>query len=213
MHGNEKTGTFACLRIAELLVEYYRSDPFWRSRLAEYTVIIIPVLNPDGFALNTRGNANGVDLNRQFPPAGTTTEPEAWALRNLMDNYTPTIYVNVHEGWHNYPLHMIYGNYESSATRSITIAAMRQANDTFVQLRNWGWFTENDANVWIGKVNVIVRGGINSMAVAYASYEYQASCMLLETFLWSGLWDARKCLWGTDYYPAVIISFLQRIQR
>ena len=213
MHGNEKTGTFACLRIAELLVEYYRSDPFWRSRLTEYTVIIIPALNPDGFALNTRGNANGVDLNRQFPPDGTTTEPEAWALRNLMDNYTPTIYINVHEGWHNYPLHMLYGNYESSATSSITIAAMRQANDTFVQLRQWGWFTENDANVWIGKVNSIIRGGINSMAVAYASYEYQASCMLLETFLWSGKWDARKCLWGTDYYPAVIISFLQRIQR
>jgi len=213
MHGNEKTGTFACLRIAELLIQYYRSDPSWVSKLAEYTVIIIPVLNPDGFARNGRGNANGVDLNRQFPPGGTTTEPEAWALRNLMATYTPTIYINIHEGQQNYPLDMLYGNYESSATRSITTAAMRQANETFVQLRHWGWYTEHDSHVWIGKVNRIIPGGINSMAIAYASYEYQASCMLLETFIWSPDWNARKCLWSIGYYPAVIISFLQQIQR
>ena len=213
IHGNEKTGTFACLRIAELLIEYYRSDSFWRSRLTEYKVIIIPVLNPDGFTLNWRENANGKDLNRQFPPKGTTTEPEAWALRYLMGNYTPTIYINIHEGYYYYPLHMIYGEYEGGTNKIKTITAMQQSNETFCELRHWGWFTEG-ANVWIGKVKtIVVGGGENGMAIGYASYEHGSSCMLLETFLWSSKWGARKCLWGLDYYPAVIISFLQHIQR
>ena len=111
------------------------------------------------------------------------------------------------------PLDMLYGNYEVTPGRTLTVNAMREANETFSQLRHWGWFTEADSNVWIGKVDTIGRGGITSMAVAYASSEYQSSCMLLETFLWSQLWDARKCLWGTDYYPAVIISFLENIER
>ena len=214
IHGNEKTGTFACLRIAELLAEYYRSDQAWTAKLTEYTVIIIPVLNPDGFVSNTRENANGVNLNRQFPPNGTTTEPEAWALRYLMGNYTPTVYVNMHEGYYWYPLHMIYGAYEQGTNKSITISTMQKANQTFVSLNHWGWFTEKDSYVWIGKVKtIVVGGGEPGMATDYASWAYGASCMLLETFLWSPTWNARKCLWGLDYYPAVILAFIQQIPR
>ena len=28
---------------------------------------ILPSMNPDGFSLRRRGNANGIDLNRDFP--------------------------------------------------------------------------------------------------------------------------------------------------
>jgi hypothetical protein len=130
-----------------------------------------------------------------------------------MGNYTPTIYVNIHEGWNWYPLDMLYGNYESGTNRSLTIDAMRQANNTIVDLHHWGWFTENNASVWIGQVNTIMAGGKLGMAIAWASYQYHSSCMLLETFMWSDQWGARKCLWGIDYYPTVIISFIQHINR
>jgi hypothetical protein len=209
IHGNEKTGTFACLRIAELLASYYRSDLGWKLALSEYTIIIIPVINPDGFVANTRENANGVDLNSQFPPDGTTTEPEAWALRNLMGNYTPSVYINMHEGWYWYPSELFYGNYESGTGKTQTIDDMAHANETFASLQHWGWFTENGANVWIGKVNAIAQGGKLGMAIAYASYQYHASSMLIETFVWSGTWGARKCLWGLDFYSAVTIAFLE----
>jgi hypothetical protein len=214
IHGNEKTGTFACLRTAELLIQYYRSDPYWKSRLTQYTVIIVPVVNPDGFVHNTRDNANKVNLNRQFPPDGNTTEPEAWAIRYLMGNYTPTIYINMHEGGRWYPLHMIYGEYEHGANRTLTINAMQEANQTFVSLHHYGWYTENSLRVWIGKVGTIVAGGGEpGMATDYASWKCGTSCMLLETFVWSNEWGARKCLWGLDYYPAVIVSFLRNIER
>lgn len=214
IHGNEKTGSFASLRIAELLIEYYRTDSQWKTKLTQYTIIIIPVLNPDGFVKNTRENANGVNLNRQFPPNKTTTEPEAWALRNLMGNYTPTVYVNIHEGYYYYPLHMIYGAYETGTNKAITINTMKIANQTFTNLNHWGWFTEQDSNVWIGTVKtIVVGGGEPGMATDYASYAYGSSCMLLETFMWSPTWKARKCLWGIDYYTTVTLTFIQQISR
>jgi hypothetical protein len=195
-------------------VQYYRSDPNWEARLKQYTVIIVPVINPDGFVHNTRENANGVNLNRQFPPLGLTTEPEAWALRYLMGNYTPTVYVNIHEGGYWYPSHLIYGANEQGTNRSLTISAMRAANNTFVGLQHYGWYTEQGLHVWIGKVGTIVAGGGEpGMAIDYASWKYGTSCMLIETFVWSQEWGARECLWGLDFHPAIIFSFLKNLQR
>jgi hypothetical protein len=109
---------------------------------------------------------------------------------------------------------MIYGAYLQGTNKSITINAMQQSNQTFAALHQWGWFTENGSHVWIGKVNTIVAGGGEpGMASDYASWAYGTSSMILETFVWSPTWGARKSLWGLDYYPAVVLSFLQNIQR
>lgn len=53
MHGDEPQGEF-------LITEYLKQNH--NTKLA-----FIPTLNPDGKALNTRVNANGVDINRNFP--------------------------------------------------------------------------------------------------------------------------------------------------
>lgn len=50
-HGDEPQGKF-------LIEEYLKKDS---------PLLFIPCLNPDGMALNIRTNANGVDLNRNFP--------------------------------------------------------------------------------------------------------------------------------------------------
>jgi hypothetical protein len=209
IHGNEKTGAFACLRTFELLINYYRSDAGWRTTLSGYTIIVVPVLNPDGFVADSRYNAHGVDLNAQFPPDGTPTEPEAFALMNLMGYYTPSVYINMHEGYYWYPLDMLCGNYESGTGRAQTFSDMAYANESFAGLRNWGWFTDNGANVWVGEVNSIYQGGKLGMAISYASYEYHTSCMLIETFVWNDIYGAKQSLWALDYYPAVTIAFLE----
>lgn len=54
VHGNEPAG-IAVARALERL--HPRGVDLW----------IVPVLNPDGLAAGTRGNAHGVDLNRNFP--------------------------------------------------------------------------------------------------------------------------------------------------
>ncbi|MFN8847693.1 MAG: DUF2817 domain-containing protein [Bdellovibrionales bacterium] len=57
IHGDEKgAGALARYWLERLTDIDPRND--WR---------IVPVLNPDGFKANTRVNANGVDLNRNFP--------------------------------------------------------------------------------------------------------------------------------------------------
>ena len=54
IHGNEPAGIAVAQRLAH---SSPRGIDLW----------IIPVLNPDGRAADTRGNAHGVDLNRNFP--------------------------------------------------------------------------------------------------------------------------------------------------
>jgi murein peptide amidase A len=54
IHGNEPAGIAVARRLA---ASPPRDVDLW----------IVPVLNPDGRASGTRGNAHGVDLNRNFP--------------------------------------------------------------------------------------------------------------------------------------------------
>jgi murein tripeptide amidase MpaA len=63
IHGNEPAGTPLVLQLARHL----REHPLM---LWGRTVVLVPVANPDGKARNRRFNANGVDLNRNFPTAG-----------------------------------------------------------------------------------------------------------------------------------------------
>ncbi len=70
-HGDETVGLDLCLRLAELLLNNYGSATGDGARLTELVdsteLWIVPLLNPDGYHSQTRYNANGVDLNRDFP--------------------------------------------------------------------------------------------------------------------------------------------------
>lgn len=71
---------------------------------------IVPVLNPDGMAAGTRGNAHGVDLNRNFPwrrigaqgsarhsGAAPLSEPESAAAARLVRRVRPTVAIWFHQ--------------------------------------------------------------------------------------------------------------------
>ncbi|MCA9242389.1 MAG: DUF2817 domain-containing protein [Phycisphaerales bacterium] len=58
IHGDEPTAAF----VAERFLEQLRADP----SQARGGVAILAVANPDGLATGSRGNARGVDLNRNF---------------------------------------------------------------------------------------------------------------------------------------------------
>ncbi len=67
MHGNEPVGTEMCLYFIEDLLTYYTTDPELGQLMNEYEIWLIPMMNPDGNYSSSRYNANGVDLNRDFP--------------------------------------------------------------------------------------------------------------------------------------------------
>jgi len=58
IHGDEPLAGEMALEWAERLKKISGARNSWR---------VVPLLNPDGFQRKTRGNANGVDLNRNFP--------------------------------------------------------------------------------------------------------------------------------------------------
>ena len=97
IHGNECAG----IAIAKRLVS--TRPP------AETNLWIITELNPDGAAAGTRGNAHGVDLNRNFPwqwqrLSGTfysgprpLSEPETRLAYRLIERVRPTVSIWFHQ--------------------------------------------------------------------------------------------------------------------
>ncbi len=67
MHGNEPVGTENCMRLINELLTQYASDPELNDLMTNYEMWFLPLMNPDGNTLGQRWNANGVDLNRDFP--------------------------------------------------------------------------------------------------------------------------------------------------
>src|SRR5690606_32060816 len=93
VHGNEPVTPPTVRALVE--VEYPDDMEVW----------LVPALNPDGVAAGTRWNANGVDLNRNFPwgwrpddggPA-PLSEPEARAAVDLVERLRPDVVVWVHQ--------------------------------------------------------------------------------------------------------------------
>lgn len=63
-HGDEPQGKFL---IEEYLKKCSANNFTLQSPIARRGLLFIPCLNPDGMQLGQRTNANGVDLNRNFP--------------------------------------------------------------------------------------------------------------------------------------------------
>jgi protein MpaA len=78
---------------------------------ANLTLIIVADVNPDGLMSATRVNANGVDINRNFPSktwtseytevrrfpgAKPSSEPETRAVLSLLEKYPPHVVVTLH---------------------------------------------------------------------------------------------------------------------
>lgn len=91
MHGNEATTTKALFDF----ISFLESDSdFALAIKKEFTLFMIPILNPDGAAAYTRTNANEVDLNRD---SVALTQPESIILRKQIDTFKPDLCLNLHD--------------------------------------------------------------------------------------------------------------------
>lgn len=91
MHGNESTTTKALCDMFNFLAS---NEQLAKSILKHCTLMVVPVLNPDGAAVYTRVNINKVDLNRD---AKNLTQPESRALRELFESFEPDFCFNLHD--------------------------------------------------------------------------------------------------------------------
>ncbi|MBA3552976.1 MAG: hypothetical protein H0W27_08935 [Actinobacteria bacterium] len=92
VHGGEESGGDASLQILYELAA--RIDCEAEEMLRELVVGIIPTQNPDGRDLNTRQNAYGFDMNRDW---FARTQPEIDAEMDLLREYPPVVFVDAHE--------------------------------------------------------------------------------------------------------------------
>lgn len=70
MHGDEIVGLENCLKFIDTLLTGYGSNAELTGLVEDFEIYIMPLMNPDGRDVGTLGqrwNANGIDLNRDFP--------------------------------------------------------------------------------------------------------------------------------------------------
>lgn len=105
MHGDEVVGRELMIYLIRELVSNYGRDPRITKLVNHAQIFIMPSHNPDGFHLRRRSNANGYDLNRDFPdqftsPADSTQgrQIETAHMIRLADKHHFLYGINWHGG-------------------------------------------------------------------------------------------------------------------
>jgi len=150
-HGDEPKSVY----VARQLIDLLSSHP---DLVGGHRVTIVPVLNPDGYEVRRRRNANRVDLNRNFPTAnwakskprsrfhgGPTpaSEPETRALIDLVERTQPRRIASIHSiGNQQY-----CNNYDGPASE---LARAMSAANGYRVVPSMGYSTPGSFGTWAG---------------------------------------------------------------
>jgi len=158
IHGVEPQSKEVC----ELYIDEIKDKPF----LKDCFLVLIPCINPDGIKLETRGNANGVDLNRNFPSNSwqsvplannnayypgvkPASEPETQIIVNLLNKHNFKKIVAIHTNhtiqFPNPPM----VNYDGEQSREL--AEKLSVATGLIAHHDIGYPTPGSLGCWIGK--------------------------------------------------------------
>ncbi|EER89180.1 hypothetical protein BDA96_10G039200 [Sorghum bicolor] len=105
VHGDEPVGREVLIHLANWLCDNYLKDSLATLIVENIHLHILPTMNPDGFALRWRGNANNIDLNRDFPDQFFSVnndidyrQPETRAIMNWVKQEHFTASASLHGG-------------------------------------------------------------------------------------------------------------------
>jgi len=180
MHGDEVTGYVLMLRLADYLLSNYQNDSRIKELIDSTEIWINPLSNPDGtYAAGNadmsganRSNANGIDLNRNFPdpedgdhPDGNSWAQETADMMGFMKAHNFVLSANFHGGVEvvNYPWDTWYTLHaDDNWYQSLS----RQYADT-VHLYSTGYMTFKDNGITNGAAWYLVSGGRQDYANYY----------------------------------------------
>jgi hypothetical protein len=136
VHGNEPSSREACLILARELA--FAKDARTIDLLSHTTVLLVPTLNGDGRAANTRGNVTGQDLNRDH---SLLRQPETFALSEMLRDYTPDAAFDGHE----------FGNSQAGDLPTLPPRHLNVAQSIFDESQNLitGWlYSHGSTDGW-----------------------------------------------------------------
>ncbi len=151
-HGNEQASVY----VAEALVAMLQDAP---DLLADRCVVVVPSVNPDGFIRDTRKNARGVDLNRNFPTANwapsdrshgshggpvSLSEPETQIVLDLVRQLEPGLIISIHSISRNRECNNFDGPGEA-------IAAVMATHNGYPVKPSIGYPTPGSFGTWAGR--------------------------------------------------------------
>ncbi|KAL9317695.1 hypothetical protein ACSQ67_014212 [Phaseolus vulgaris] len=105
VHGDEPVGRELLIFLANWLCDNYLKDPLVKLIVENVHLHLLPSMNPDGYSLRKRGNANNIDLNRDFPDQFVSInddedsrQPETRAIMNWLRDIRFTASATLHGG-------------------------------------------------------------------------------------------------------------------
>lgn len=160
-HGDEPESAELCFRI---LSELHSDTSF----LLGLNIGVVPIVNPDGLLLNTRKNANQVDINRNFETrnweasevnehyhggAFPFSEPESRLIARLIQQVNPRLILTYHT-----PYRLI--NYDGPSPKTKAIATVYGHACQYPVEASIGYPTPGSFGNWAG-----VERGIQVLTV------------------------------------------------
>ncbi len=94
MHGNESAATMSLADLIQWFAASPETDSLRRTLSERLTIVMVPMLNPDGAERFVRENAAGIDINRD---ARRTATPEGQILKAVRDSIEADFGFNLHD--------------------------------------------------------------------------------------------------------------------
>jgi len=154
IHGDEAVGREMLVGLARFLTDNYLTDPRVRRIVDTVDIHLMPSVNPDGNAADSRHNANDEDLNRAFPgwmdlglPRAELVidrEKEVKAIMNWILDNPFVLSISFHDGrvMINYP-------WDDSPAAVEGEKAICPDDDVFSELA--ALYSDNHPFMWTGK--------------------------------------------------------------
>jgi len=186
IHGDEIGGYVLMLRLADYLLKNYQTSSRVKNLVDNLQIWINPLANPDGtyktgniISSPTRYNANGVDLNRNFPDPvtpNTIQQKETLDMMKFLARHRFVISANFHSGSEvvNYPWDRWLFKFHADDTWFNSIS--RSYADTVHVYSGPAYMNDLDNGVTRGAVWYIIYGGRQD----YVTYGLQGREVTIE---------------------------------
>jgi hypothetical protein len=148
MHGDEPSATPALLDAAAYLLSR-PDDPPSRRILDALTIVMVPMVNPDGAFRYQRANAQGIDVNRDALSLAT---PEGRLLKAVRDRTRPVLGFNLHDQNRRTTV--------GDTGRLATISLLAVAGDPQGTMSEGRWRAKRVAAALVAALEPLVPGGV-----------------------------------------------------